>query len=73
MFNTTQYSLEKIQCPLCYKSFARCNAPKHKATKCHQRNVKKLMDDLSDEEKKTIKEVINKINHEDLKKLLKNY
>jgi hypothetical protein len=73
MFDTREYSLEKIECKLCNKFYARCNAPKHKITKCHQRNVQLMMNDLTDDEKKIIKNIISKINYQDLKKLLKKY
>ena len=70
MFNHSEYSKTKVECPLCKVSYARGNAPKHKQTKRHKENEIELLNMLTGGEKDKLKEIVSKINMDDLKKLL---
>lgn len=70
MGERTAYFCEKIECKTCNKMYMRSNTMQHKSTKFHKAHEQELVSDLTKNEKKKILAIIEKINHEDLKKLL---
>lgn len=71
VFDHLEYNKTKIECTICPgKTYARGNSQNHKGTKRHQRNLNALLDTLTPNEREKMKVIIEKVNHEDLKRIL---